>query len=78
MMCQNVIGFLMDYLNRELPEDQQAAFELHLARCPSCINYLNSYRQMIELGRALAEEDEDLALPEELVHAVLSSSRGMV
>jgi anti-sigma factor RsiW len=78
MMCQHVIGFLMDYLNRELPAEQQTAFELHLAQCPSCINYLNSYRQTVELGRALSEEDGDPAMPEELVLAVLESSRGLV
>lgn len=78
MMCQGVIEFLMDYLNRELPDAQQAAFELHIAQCPSCINYLNSYRQTIALGRSIAEEEADFALPEELVQAVLESSRGVV
>jgi anti-sigma factor RsiW len=76
MMCQHVIGFLMDYLNRELSAEQQSAFELHIAQCPSCINYLNSYRKTIELGRAVSEEDADLEMPEELVQAVLDSSGG--
>lgn len=77
MMCQDIIGFLMDYLNCELTNAEQAAFELHLAQCPSCINYLNSYRQTIELGRSLSEMDS-VEMPEELVQAVLKSSQGAV
>jgi len=74
MMCEDVIGFLMDYLNRELPEQKLAAFERHLSQCPSCINYLNSYRQTVDLGRSLPELDAGEALPEELVQAILKSS----
>ena len=75
MTCKDVIGFLADYLNGELQADERAAFELHLLRCPACVNYLNNYQTTIELGRVVLKPDAEVELPEELVQAVLSSSR---
>lgn len=76
-MCQEVLTFLSAYLDGELPPDVVAAFDGHIAECPSCVAYIESYRQTIELGkRALAEEGEGAALPEDLVRAVLAARRG--
>jgi anti-sigma factor RsiW len=78
MICRDVLEFLMSYLNGELPADQVTAFEEHLSLCPSCVNYLNSYQQTVTLGRSVAESDTEVALPEELVQAVLASQRDAV
>ena len=44
MTCRELIDFLMEYLDRELPADQRAAFETHLDMCPACVDFLNSYQ----------------------------------
>jgi anti-sigma factor RsiW len=49
--CREVIDFLLDYLEGELDADRRRAFERHLAECPSCVAYLDSYRATIELAR---------------------------
>lgn len=75
MTCREVLDFLADYLNGELSDEARAAFELHLLRCPPCVNFLNTYEQTIALGQVLAESDAEVQLPEELVQAVLASHR---
>lgn len=73
MTCQDVVlQFLMDYLERELPPELEREFERHLAACPSCVNYLESYRRSAALGREALEEADEAPIPEELVQAILS------
>lgn len=72
MTCREVIDFLMEYLTLELPAPQAEEFERHLSACPSCVAYLQSYEQTIQLGRdvAAAEPEE---VPEDLVAAILKA-----
>jgi anti-sigma factor RsiW len=76
--CEQFVTFLMDYLDEMLPADQRATFEAHLAICPSCVNYLATYRQTVELGRSLCASDQEAVpdeVPEALVRAVLAARR---
>ncbi len=50
--CEEVITFLLGYLEGELPPEQVHEFERHLAVCPSCVSYIETYRTTVELGRA--------------------------
>lgn len=72
MNCRECYDFLMDYLDGQLPADERAAFEAHLARCPPCVAYLDTYRATIELGKS-ALRGEPCQLPEELVQAILKA-----
>lgn len=74
MTCRDVLQFLMEYLNGELPPEQSAGFEAHLLGCPSCVNYLNSYRQTVALGQMLSVVEAEAEVPEELLRAVLAST----
>ena len=78
MTCREFITFLMDYLDGELPQDQQALFEEHLSICDSCVAYLSNYRNTVELSKA-ALCDPDAPVPEEapedLVAAVLAARK---
>lgn len=77
--CQDVIGFLDDYVSGNLVPEQRAVFEAHLGRCPYCRDYLATYRETIALGRGLAEPAHDLGgdtgagPPAELVEAITAS-----
>jgi anti-sigma factor RsiW len=70
--CQQLIAFLDDYVAGDLPADQSEGFEWHLARCPSCLAYLASYRDTIRAAQhASALEIEDI--PPELLTAILAT-----
>lgn len=75
MNCRELTEFLMAYLDRELPEAARSAFELHLHDCPPCVNYLESYRATIALGRAACADDAPVPkdVPEALVQAILAA-----
>ncbi len=78
MTCQEVLEFLAAFLDGELSAEQHALFLEHLAECPDCTNYLGSYRETINLGRAAFAEDEPAlaAVPEDLVRAILAAREG--
>jgi anti-sigma factor RsiW len=73
--CQKLVDFLIDYVAGELPEAQRQAFEEHLALCPPCVVYLQTYLQSVEMARKtlLAEQAEAPPLPEKLVQAILAA-----
>jgi anti-sigma factor RsiW len=75
--CRELINFIMAYLDGELPEPARADFERHLAVCPSCVAYLESYKATIRLGKAALRPTEDDSLPagvpDSLVRAILSA-----
>jgi anti-sigma factor RsiW len=76
MTCRELIDFLGDYYADELPADQRAEFERHLAACKHCRWYLESYRAAIFLGRSVFRQnqtDVPANMPEELVQAILSA-----
>lgn len=73
LTCREVLDFLMAYLDGDLTPDQKREFDRHLAVCPSCVNYLDSYKRTISLGKsAFARPDApaEPAIPEELVRAI--------
>lgn len=76
MTCQELADFIIDYVDDALPGDQRTVFEDHLAVCPSCIEYLKSYRttKMVldDLG-CDAQEQVPIEVPEDLVNAILAA-----
>lgn len=76
--CREFIEFLLDYISGELPEDQRANFVEHLAVCPSCVAYMNTYLQTVELEKESLSDVEDALpedVPEELIQAILEAKR---
>lgn len=71
MTCQELIDFLTDYLDGQLPLTQRLAFELHLTLCRDCRAYLHNFRTTIAAARSSGAEIADM--PEELVNAILKS-----
>jgi anti-sigma factor RsiW len=74
LSCRELVEFLDEYWSGRLPPETVAAFEEHLAACPSCINYTNTYRDTIRLaGQAFGPEEPAPAdVPESLVSAILA------
>jgi len=71
--CTEIIGFLADYLDGELPPDRRSEFDRHLAVCPSCVAYLESYKETIRMAKGSELPVEEV--PEELIKAILAATR---
>jgi len=76
LTCQQVIDFVMSYLDGGLPAEDREIFDAHLQICIDCRNYLASYqatqRMIAEQGRADAAAPP---IPAELVEAILAARR---
>jgi anti-sigma factor RsiW len=73
--CRELIEFLYLYLSGELPSERLTEFERHLSACPSCVEYIESYKATVVLAkRALVDPDQPVeeTVPEELVAAILA------
>lgn len=78
--CKEMIEFLMEYIDGELPPDRREAFERHLGGCPSCVRYLDTYKQTVQLGKQAFEYSNTPApqdVPEGLVKAILASGKSI-
>ena len=76
MTCREFVEFLVDYLEGALSDQERRVFDEHLAICPSCVNYLASYRETVQLGKAALRAEDDAvpsSVPEELVQAILAA-----
>jgi hypothetical protein len=49
--CHQLIEFCCDYIDGELPEDEQLRFRRHLAACPDCVTFFETYRKTSEVSR---------------------------
>ncbi len=78
MTCEELIGFLMDYVDGELPPSEQRRFDQHLSLCTDCTTYVASYRETVRLGKIICQPGKDelpSGVPEDLVQAILEARR---
>jgi anti-sigma factor RsiW len=64
------------YLAGELAAAERAEFEAHLAECPACIAYLDTYQKTIQFGKMAFAYPKDRVpdeVPEQLVLAILAA-----
>ncbi|MGH7856238.1 MAG: zf-HC2 domain-containing protein [Candidatus Binatia bacterium] len=73
LACGEVITFLFEFLEEEIPAERRNEFDRHLAICPSCRNYLASYRETLLLLRRerQLEEAEIPEMPQHLVEILV-------
>jgi anti-sigma factor RsiW len=77
--CREFVEFLEEYRTKALPAERRSIFEEHLAICPWCVAYLETYGETIRLGKgAFADPDAPVPeeVPEKLVQAILEARRG--
>lgn len=71
LVCSSGVDYLMDYLEGEVTPEVRAAIEAHVAGCPRCVAFVESYRATPAiLRRATAA-----ALPSELEASLLAAIR---
>lgn len=65
--CQEVDGFLAEYLEGTLDSKTIKRFEDHIAMCPLCVEYLEQYKQAIEVTSS-----HKVNVPPELVEQTIA------
>ena len=78
LSCREFVEFIIDYLEKTLPEAQGLEFDRHLSDCPDCVAYLKSYQETIRLEKTLCCRPDDTLpqdVPEDLVQAILAAKR---
>jgi anti-sigma factor RsiW len=74
MNCREFTEFLDAYFSGGLPDAERDVFDEHLADCPDCRAYLQSYRMTVRMSRAaLVTELTPADVPEDLVQAILAA-----
>ena len=78
MKCKDFNDFLGEYLEGELEDKTRTVFEAHLQICPPCVGYLDSYKDVILVGKVCcgdpdAEAPEDA--PQSLIAAILAARK---
>jgi anti-sigma factor RsiW len=49
--CQQLVDFCLDYIEGDLPEDEQVRFRRHLGQCPDCVTFFETYRRTPDVTR---------------------------
>ncbi len=73
--CQQLIDFIAAYRDEELPTNERAEFDRHLAVCPSCQAYLRTYEQTVALARRAGADPVPDNVPESLIQAILAARK---
>jgi anti-sigma factor RsiW len=76
--CREFVEFLDDYLEGRLAGRALEEFNNHLAGCPPCVTYMQTYRDTVVLTGATlgpAAEPVPVSVPEDLVAAILAARR---
>jgi anti-sigma factor RsiW len=78
MTCRELTELLTDYVSGELPAEDLRRADEHLAGCPDCAAYRETYETTVRLGSLAFRRADGRAradAPEELVAAILTARR---
>jgi len=70
--CHELIEFCLDYLDGELPQDEEVGFRRHLAQCSDCVSFFETYRKTPELSREALSEQIPVSVRESVRTFLLS------
>ncbi len=73
--CEEFEGFILQYLEDELPPLKRFVFETHMKMCRDCRDYLAAYQRTIETARTAVDQQELPEIPEDLVTAILEAQK---
>jgi len=73
MSCREFTDLILEYLFGIGLAVERAEFDRHLAECPDCVAYLDSYQKTIQIEQAAFSNPDstDSFVPEKLVQAIL-------
>lgn len=67
LVCQQAVELVTDYLEGTLSRVDRRRFEVHLAQCPACTEYLAQMRTTIALTGTVVPEDLSPMAQDDLV-----------
>ncbi len=67
LRCKDIVDLLEAYIGEGLDPATTQALTVHLADCPDCTAFLNTYRRPVDTTRELREEDLPAPLRERLL-----------
>lgn len=76
--CQELVEFLDEYVAGEMDDERRRVFEEHLGACPPCVDYLESYRQTIAMGKCACDDLKEAPpsdVPDGLIQAILAARK---
>jgi len=73
--CHQLIEFCLDYVDGALPDEEQVVFRRHLAQCPDCVTFFETYRKTPEVSREALSTQIPVSVKES-VRAFLQARRG--
>ena len=76
LTCQEVVEIVTEYLEGGLTPDERQRFEVHLAGCSGCTNYLDQMRETIRVVGRAGVDDLSEEATSELLAAFRSWDRG--
>lgn len=57
LRCRDTMSLLHDYLEGALDPGVREQLDEHLADCPGCLGFVNTYRHTVSVARDLRSED---------------------
>jgi anti-sigma factor RsiW len=72
LSCKTGVELLMDYLEGLVPDEVRAVLETHVAGCPRCAAFVDSY---LATPRILRDATATAAMPPELQRSLLAFLR---
>ncbi len=67
LVCQQAVELVTDYLEGTIPRAARRRFEVHLAGCPHCTEYLAQMRATIKLTGQLTQADLSPEMQDEFI-----------
>ena len=68
--CQDVFALLSEYIDQELPAGTCEELDRHIQGCTPCVEFVESLRKSVTLGRSYAPGVEAPPVPEALRDAL--------
>ena len=76
--CESVFAALSAYLDGELPQADCDELERHIQGCDPCVEFVNSLRKSIRLGKQYRPEDVPSLIPPDVKRNLESAYRTML
>ena len=55
--CRQITDLVLGYLTGKLSPDVKCEFEQHLAVCPDCVSFLNTYKTTVAVTKSVQQTD---------------------
>lgn len=70
--CGQIVEYCLDYIEGDLPDEEQTSFRRHLGQCPDCVTFFETYRRTPEISRDVL----GMSIPPSVKESVRAFLRG--